>query len=59
MAYFGAVDKIMTAEAVTAMKSKDQVNMADITAEQQQRNADVPIASAVVDEAHAGVVADE
>ena len=39
MAYVGAVDKIMAAEAVTAMKSKVQVNMVDITAEQQQRSA--------------------
>ena len=39
MAYVGAVDKIMAAEAVTAMKSKVQVNMVDITTEQQQRSA--------------------
>ena len=39
MANVGAVDKIMAAEAVTAMKSKVQVNMVDITAEQQQRSA--------------------
>ena len=39
MAYVGAVDKIMAAEAVTAMKSKVQVNMVDITVEQQQRSA--------------------
>ncbi len=39
MAYVGAVDKIMAAEAVTAMKSQVQVNMIDITAEQQQRKA--------------------
>ena len=39
MAYVGAVDKITAAEAVTAMKSKVQVNMVDITAEQQQRSA--------------------
>ena len=31
--YVGAVDKIMAAEAVTAVKSKVQVNMVDITAE--------------------------
>ena len=36
MAYVGAVDKIMEAEAVTAMKSQVQVNMIDITAEQQR-----------------------
>ncbi len=33
MEYDGAVDKLMAAEAVTAMKSKVQVNMFDITAE--------------------------
>ena len=39
MAHVGAVDKVMAAEAVTAMKSKVQVNMVDITTEQQQRSA--------------------
>ena len=39
MAFVGAVGKIMAAEAVTAMKSQVQVNMVDITAEQQQRSA--------------------
>ena len=39
MAYGGAVDKIMAAEAVTAVKSQAQVNMIDITAEQRQRSA--------------------
>ncbi len=39
MAYVGAVDKIIAAEAVTAMKSKVRVNMVDITAEHQQHSA--------------------
>ena len=39
MAYVGAVDKIMAAETVVAMKSSVQVNLADITSEQQQRSA--------------------
>ena len=35
MAYLGAVDKVMVAEAVVAVKSTVQVNLADITPEQQ------------------------
>ncbi len=38
MAYVGAVGKIMASESVTAMKSQVQVNLIDITAEQQQRS---------------------
>ncbi len=39
MAYVGAGDKIMAAETVVAMKSIVQVNLVDITTEQQQRSA--------------------
>ena len=39
MAYAGAVDKVMAVETVVAMKSSVQVNLVDITSEQQQRSA--------------------
>ena len=39
MAYVGAVDKTVAAETVVAMKSIVQVNLVDITYEQQQRSA--------------------
>ncbi len=39
MAYVGAVDKAMAAEATTAMKKLDQIEMKDLTAEEQQRSA--------------------
>ena len=39
MAYVGAIDKVMGAQAVTCMKSKTQVKTSQFTAELQQRSA--------------------
>ncbi len=39
MAYASAVDKVMAVQTVVAMKSSVQVNLVDITSEQQQRSA--------------------
>ena len=60
MAYVGAVDKTTAPETVVVMKSSVQVNLVDITAEQQQHSAnyDVVLVGPVVEEASFVVATD-